>query len=106
MPYVTNNKCINPDNKLKLQIYENRLVKKVMRNVLLAFIGAAVIGTFYFLWKKAQPVETVYEIVSPQIGDVETKAVATGKVEPRYEVAIKPQISGIIAELKRKLDRW
>ena len=30
---------------------KNRLVKKVMRNVLLAFIGAAVIGTFYFLWK-------------------------------------------------------
>lgn len=81
---------------------KNRLVKKVMRNVLLAFIGAAVIGTFYFLWKKAQPVETVYEIVSPQIGDVETKAVATGKVEPRYEVAIKPQISGIIAELKKE----
>ena len=27
---------------------------------------------------------------------------ATGKVEPRYEVEIKPQISGIIAELKKE----
>jgi HlyD family secretion protein len=65
-------------------------------------VGAAVIGTFYFLWKKAQPVITVYEIVTPEKGDVETKTVATGNVEPRFEVEIKPQISGIISELKKE----
>ncbi|MBS5478878.1 MAG: molecular chaperone DnaK, partial [Coriobacteriia bacterium] len=32
---------------------------------------------------------------------VETKTVATGSVEPRYEVEIKPQISGIISELRK-----
>jgi HlyD family secretion protein len=78
---------------------KNRIVKKIMRIILLAFIGMAVIGTFYFLWKKAQPVVTVYEIVSPTRDTVETKTVATGNVEPRYEVLIKPQISGIISEL-------
>ena len=78
------------------------LVKKVMRIILLSLVGFAVIGTFYFLWKKAQPVITQYEIVTPEQGTVETKAVATGNVEPRYEVLIKPQISGIIATLTKE----
>lgn len=81
---------------------KNRIVKKILRILLLTLVGAAVIGTFYFLWKKAQPVITVYEIVSPETGTVETKAVATGNVEPRYEVLIKPQISGIISELTKE----
>lgn len=81
---------------------KNRVIKKIMRTTLLTFIAAAVVGTFYFLWKKAQPVVTVYEIVKPQKGSIETKAVATGNVEPRYEVEIKPQISGIIAEIKKE----
>ena len=41
-------------------------------------------------------------IVTPEKGDVETKTVATGNVEPRFEVEIKPQISGIISELKKE----
>lgn len=81
---------------------KNRIVKKILRILLLSLVGAAVIGTFYFLWKKAQPVITVYEIVTPETGTVETKAVATGNVEPRYEVLIKPQISGIISELSKE----
>ena len=81
---------------------KNRIVKKILRIILLVLVGAVVIGTFYFLWKKAQPVITVYEIVTPEKGDVETKTVATGNVEPRFEVEIKPQISGIISELKKE----
>ena len=80
----------------------NRLVKKIMRIVLLSFVGLLVLSTFIFLWKKAQPVVTVYEIVTPEMGTVETKTVATGHVEPRYEVLIKPQISGIISELMKE----
>ena len=81
---------------------KNQMLKKILRIVLLSFVGIAVIWTFYFLWEKAQPVETVYEIVSPEKGTVETKTVATGNVEPRYEVEIKPQISGIISELRKE----
>lgn len=81
---------------------KNRIVKKILRVILLVFVGVAVIGTFYFLWKKAQPVVTVYEVVTPEKGDVETKTVATGNVEPRYEILIKPQISGIISELSKE----
>jgi HlyD family secretion protein len=81
---------------------KNRLIKKIMRTILLTFVGAAVIGTFYFLWKKAQPVKVQYETVAPGRDTVETKTVATGNVEPRYEVLIKPQISGIISELLKE----
>jgi len=78
------------------------LFRRIMRTILLSLVGLAVAGTFYFLWKKAQPVITVYETVTPEEGTIETKAVATGNVEPRYEVLIKPQISGIIATLSKE----
>ena len=77
-------------------------IRKSLRIALFTGIGAVVVGTFYFLWKKSQPEVTVYEIVSPKRETVETKTVATGNVEPRYEVEIKPQISGIIAELRKE----
>ena len=76
---------------------KNQIVKKGLRFVLLGCVGIAVVGTFVFLWKKAQPVKTTYQIVQPSTGDIATKTVATGNVEPRHEVEIKPQISGIIA---------
>ena len=73
-----------------------------MRIILLSLVGLAVLGTFVFLWKKAQPVVIVYETVTPETGTVETKTVATGNVEPRYEILIKPQISGIVSELLKE----
>ena len=81
---------------------KNRLFKKIMRIFFLSLTGLVVLGTFYFLWKKAQPVLTVYEIVMPKRDTVETKTVATGNVEPRYEVMIKPQISGIMSKLMKE----
>ena len=59
---------------------KNRIVKKILRIIFLVFVGAAVVGTFYFLWKKAQPVITLYELVTPARDTIETKTVATGKV--------------------------
>ena len=89
--------------KLKIKIVrKNRIVKKILRIIFLVLVGAAVVGTFYFLWKKAQPVITMYEVVTPKRDSVETKTVATGKVEPRDEVLIKPQMSGIISELLKE----
>ena len=80
----------------------NQLVKKIKRIVLLSIVGLAVVGTFVFLWKKAQHEVIEYEIVTPERGTVETKTVATGNVEPRYEILIKPQISGIISEVLKE----
>ena len=78
------------------------IFKKITRIILLSLVGLAVLGTFVFLWKKAQPVNTVYELVTPENNIVETKTVATGSVTPRYEILIKPQISGIISTLSKE----
>jgi len=36
------------------------------------------------------------------VGNIEKRTVATGKVEPRNEILIKPQMSGIIAEIYKE----
>jgi len=40
--------------------------------------------------------------VSPTTGTIENKTVATGKIEPRDEILIKPQISGIVSEVYKE----
>ena len=73
--------------------------KKFLKIALLVVIAALFIWTFVFLYQKSQPKVTVYETIVPEVTDLEKTTVATGKVEPRDEVLIKPQISGIIAEV-------
>ncbi len=77
-------------------------MKKFLKIFVLLVIVALFIGTFGFLYVKSQPKKKVYEIVTPVISDVEKNTVATGKVDPRDEVLIKPQISGIIAEVYKE----
>ncbi|HET9570657.1 MAG TPA: efflux RND transporter periplasmic adaptor subunit [Bacteroidales bacterium] len=74
-------------------------MKKFFKIFLLVCLGLLIIGTFVFLYNKSKPVVTKYELVSVTRGSIEKKAVATGKVEARNEIMIKPQISGIISEL-------
>lgn len=63
--------------------------------IAIAFVGY----TFYMLWAQSQPKVVVYELLTPQTRDIVKTSVASGKVEPRDEVNIKPQIQGIITEL-------
>ena len=77
-------------------------MKKYLRIALLVVVGLVFVGTFVFLYQKSRPEKKVYETVTPQVADLEKTTVATGKVEPRDEVLIKPQISGIISELCKK----
>jgi len=77
-------------------------MKKALRIILFVILGIIVIGTFVFLYKKSQPKEVVYEIASVETGDIENTTVATGKVSPRDEILIKPQIAGIISEVLKE----
>ena len=71
-----------------------------MKKMIIAGLVAIVfIGTFVFLWIKAQPQPKVYDEFTPTVADLRKTTVLTGKIEPRNEVNIKPQISGIITEL-------
>lgn len=74
-------------------------MKKVMKIFGLVVLAAIFLGTLGFLYKKSQPKAEVFEIKSPEINTIVKKTVATGAVEPRKEIEIKPQVSGIIEEL-------
>lgn len=76
--------------------------KKPLRIAMLVLVALLFVWTFVFLYQKSQPKEIVYEVVTPEVTDLEKTTVATGKVEPRDEVLIKPQISGIIAEVYKE----
>lgn len=75
-------------------------MKKVLRICLWSVIGLFVIYTFYFLWQQSQPAPEVYELVVPQKRDIVNNVTATGALEARTQVELKPQVTGIISELK------
>lgn len=70
--------------------------------IIIALLAVLFIGTFVFLFKKSQPEETIYQELTATIGNIDKSTVITGKIEPRNEVNVKPQINGIIAELMKE----
>ncbi len=72
------------------------MLKKVLFSLLGIALLASFAGTLYFLWAKSQEEPVVYETNRPFVASIVKKTVATGSVVPRKEVAIKPQVSGII----------
>jgi len=77
-------------------------MKKIRGIILLVILGLVVLWTFFVLWQKSRPKIDVYEIVTPTTGTIENKTIATGRVEPRDEILIKPQISGIVSEVMKQ----
>ncbi len=77
-------------------------MKKILKYV---GIGALVLGALWaaaFFVKSNSKSAITYETQKPFISNIEKKTVATGKVVPEDEVAIKPQISGIIDKIHLK----
>ena len=77
-------------------------MKKYSKLIIAAIIALIFIGTFVFLWQKSQPKEVVYNEFTPQLDSIQKTTIITGKIEPRNEVNVKPQISGIISELYKE----
>ena len=77
-------------------------MKKYSKLIIAAIIALIFIGTFVFLWQKSQPKEVVYNEFTPKLDSIQKTTIITGKIEPRNEVNVKPQISGIIAELLKE----
>ncbi len=74
-------------------------MKKFARIFMWCVIAAIFIGTFVFLFMNSRPEVEKFELVSPTTGNIERNTVLTGKIEPRDEIEIKPQVSGIISEI-------
>ncbi|MCC8187874.1 MAG: efflux RND transporter periplasmic adaptor subunit [Bacteroides sp.] len=77
-------------------------MKKYLKIGLLVLIAMIFLGTFVFLFNKSKPKVIEYETFTPEVADLEKTTVATGKVEPRDEILIKPQISGIIDKVYKE----
>ena len=77
-------------------------MKRYSKLIIAAIIALIFIGTFVFLWQKSQPKEVVYNEFTPKLEDIQKTTIITGKIEPRNEVNIKPQISGIITDLYKE----
>ena len=77
-------------------------MKKARKWILLAILAVVVAGVFMYLWKQSRPKEVKYETKVVTVGTIQKTTIVTGKIEPRDEVEIKPQISGIITELYKQ----
>ena len=75
-------------------------MKKFFKILLWIIVAAIVLGTFYFLYRNSQPKEEHYATVTPEVTDIRRTTVLNGKIEPRDEIQVKPQISGIITQIE------
>ncbi len=74
-------------------------MKKFFWIFLALVIAALFVWTAFFLYKKSQQVPEVFETTSAFQTDIVKKTVATGKIIPRREIEIKPQVSGVVETL-------
>ncbi len=77
-------------------------MKKFFKYLAFALIALIFIGTFVYLFTKSRPKEIIYKEIPVEIKDIRKTSVVTGRIEPRNEVNIKPQINGIISELYKE----
>lgn len=74
-------------------------MKTALKIIIGAIILVVFVGTIVYLYKKSAAKPVLFETTTAQMTDIVKKTVATGKIVPRKEIEIKPQVSGIIAEL-------
>src|ERR1043165_3051834 len=72
-----------------------RIVKILVALAVLALFG----WTFYFLYAKSKKEPEKITTVQPSVQNIIQKTVATGAINPRREVAMKSQVSGIVDKL-------
>lgn len=74
-------------------------MKKFFRILLWTIVAVLFAGTFVYLFLNSRQKEDRYNTAPVTVGTIERSTVLTGKIEPRDEIDIKPQISGIITEI-------
>ena len=77
-------------------------MKKLFKILFFIALIAGVVWTFSYLFKKSQPQKKTYAEVEATIGTIQKKTVITGQINPRDEVSIKPQVSGIISKIYKE----
>ena len=74
-----------------------------MKKIITAVVAVLLIASFgytgFFLYEKSSDKPVVYETDSLYITDIVKKAVASGTINPRREVDVKSQVSGVVEKL-------
>lgn len=76
--------------------------KNFLKYLIPVLIALIFVGTFVYLYRKSRPKEARYETLTAVEKTVERSTVITGKIVPRNEVNVKPQISGIISQIYKE----
>ena len=77
-----------------MNIYKN-IYKKTLWVLLACFFAY----TLYFLWEQSQPKPDVYELLTPKQRNIQKTCVATGSIESRKQIDVKPRATGSIKQL-------
>lgn len=77
-------------------------MKKFGKILMITLIALVFLGTFGYLFKRSQPKEVQYQELTASKRDISKGTVVTGKIQPRDEVNVKPQLNGIVAEVYKK----
>jgi len=74
-------------------------MKKGCTISILVFLAIAFAGALFWLYQKNAQPPVVYETEKAEVRSISKSTVATGNINPKEEVLIKPNISGIIDEV-------
>lgn len=74
-------------------------MKKRTTTIILFVLAISFVGALYYLYQKNKQSPTVYKTEQAETRTIIKSTVATGKIVPKEEVLIKPNISGIIEEV-------
>lgn len=74
-------------------------MKQLIKKIIVVIVGLFVVYTFYYIWAQSQPKPDIYELLTPQVRTIEENSIATGQIEAKNQVNVKPRMTGIISEL-------
>ena len=74
-------------------------MRKVITIIFIIILTGSFIGTGYFLYKKSEAPDVIFETEKPFISDIVKKTVATGSIVPRKEIELKSQVSGVVDKI-------
>lgn len=74
-------------------------MKKVIRILLIVILIGSLGFLGFFVYKKSEKPDQVFATDSTFVTNIERKTVATGAINPRKEIEIKSQVSGVVDKL-------
>jgi len=81
-------------------------MKKIFKIAGFVLLGLVFIGTLGFLYKKSQPESEIYDVKNPEVTTIVKKTVATGSIEPRKEIEVKPRFPELSKSCMSKRGPW